>query len=138
MGIAESIALGSINYIFFSESRMKMRTIACLVCAWVGFFAQQAYATDYIITSATIGILSQSLTTSGAHAVVMVSGTNTASSSCSNIFYIEFDDKELYAAAMTAAALGKTVTMKVKSGQSARYIDPQGTHYCQVVQIIFQ
>ena len=111
---------------------MKKILLSFVAIAGIGFFAGIARATDYGVTPATITILAGG-STSDAQGVAMTSGT--VPGACPNRFYILNTDKQLYAAALTAATNNKTVYLRVKDSEPSKYLDPHGSTTCRLVAL---
>ena len=97
-------------------------------------FSQIASATDVTVNPATITILSGG-STSDAQGVALSSGT--VPGACSNRFYIDPTDKELFETALAVAMANKTVALRVAPGSTTMYLDPHGTTNCRIVAIFW-
>lgn len=113
---------------------MTRRLIGIAVFALASFFAvEKAYAGEYAV-STTIHIYGQAEDVSTAHAIT----TTTTLSTCAlNALYIRFEDKALFATALTAAANGTTVTVRYDDNAATKYSAGILNGTCKVISISY-
>jgi hypothetical protein len=98
---------------------------------------------DVSVSNATLSIMAQDQEggASQAQAIALKTGTVPTgvcldtNGNPINRYYIEYADKQLYAAALTAVTTNQTVTIRIKTSAPTRYIDPYGSTACRVLSI---